>query len=72
MPSAASAGCTCVAKTAAWRSVSSWAFTEIASSTWRGSMPEAAVTAMPVAMRRLRPATRTMKNSSRLEAKIAR
>ena len=34
--------------------------------------PEAAVTARPVAMRRLRPATRTMKNSSRLLAKIAR
>ena len=39
---------------------------EICSSTSRGSSPEAERTAMPVAMRRLRPATRTMKNSSRL------
>ncbi len=44
----------------------------MASRTWRGESPDAAVTAMPVAMRRLRPATRTMKNSSRFEAKIAR
>ena len=36
------------------------------------SRPLAARTAIPAAMRRLRPATRTMKNSSRLEAKIAR
>ena len=34
--------------------------------------PLAARTAIPASMRRLRPATRTMKNSSRLEAKIAR
>ena len=35
-------------------------------------MPELDVTASPVAIRRFRPATRTMKNSSRFEAKIAR
>ena len=45
---------------------------QICSSTSRGSRPEAAGTATPAAMRRLRPATRTMKNSSRLVAKIAR
>ena len=37
-----------------------------------GSSPEAARTATPAAIRRLRPATRTMKNSSRLLVKIAR
>ena len=40
-------------------------------SSWRGLRPLDEVTAMPVSMRRFRPATRTMKNSSRLEAKIA-
>ena len=45
---------------------------EICSSTSRGSSPEAERTARPVAMRRLSPATRTMKNSSRLLAKMAR
>ena len=40
-------------------------------SSWRGLSPLEEVTAMPVSMRRFRPATRTMKNSSRLEAKIA-
>ena len=72
MPSCASAGCTCSANTAAWRAVSLCASSLIASRTCRGDSPDAAVTAMPVAMRRLRPATRTMKNSSRLDAKIAR
>src|SRR5699024_505873 len=72
MPSAASAGCTCSENTAACRAASSCALTEIISSTCRGSSPEAAVTAIPVAIRRFSPATRTMKNSSRLEAKIAR
>ena len=42
------------------------------SSCSRGISPLAARTATPAAMRRLRPATRTMKNSSRLLAKIAR
>ena len=44
---------------------------QICSSTSRGISPEAARTATPAAIRRLRPATRTMKNSSRLLAKIA-
>jgi hypothetical protein len=72
MPSRASAGCTCSAKTRACRAASSCARSAIASSTWRGLRPDAAVTASPVAIRRLSPATRTMKNSSRLDAKIAR
>ena len=38
----------------------------------RGSSPAAVRTARPVAMRRFSPATRTMKYSSRLLAKIAR
>jgi len=72
MPSSASAGLTSSWNTRAWRSASSWALMPMPSRTWRGVSPEAAVTASPVAMRRFRPATRTMKNSSRLEAKIAR
>jgi len=35
-------------------------------------MPDALGVARPAAMRRLRPATRTMKNSSRFDEKIAR
>ena len=57
---------------AAWRSISADVVLQICSSTSRGSSPDAAGTATPAAIRRLRPATRTMKNSSRLEAKIAR
>ena len=72
MPWVASSGCTWSANTCACRAASSCARWLIASSTWRGLRPEAAVTARPVAMRRFRPATRTMKNSSRLDAKIAR
>lgn len=45
---------------------------QIISSTSRGCSPEAERVATPVAMRRFRPATRTMKNSSRLLAKMAR
>lgn len=72
MPSAARAGWTSSANTRACLAMRSCARSLIASSTWRGESPDAAVTAMPVAMRRLSPATRTMKNSSRLDAKIAR
>ena len=53
-------------------STSSPVTSQICSSTSRGIIPEAARTATPAAIRRLRPATRTMKNSSRLLAKIAR
>ena len=45
---------------------------QMLSSTSRGISPEAARTARPAAIRRLSPATRTMKNSSRLLVKIAR
>ena len=44
---------------------------QIATSCSRGILPDAALTAMPAAMRRLSPATRTMKNSSRLLVKKA-
>ena len=59
-------------KQAACRAMSSRDRAQIRSSTSRGCSPEAERVATPVAMRRLRPATRTMKNSSRLLAKIAR
>ena len=45
---------------------------QIRSRTSRGCRPDAERVATPVAIRRFRPATRTMKNSSRLLAKIAR
>ena len=45
---------------------------EMSASTSCGARPTLVGTASPVTMRRLRPATRTMKNSSRLLAKIAR
>ena len=59
-------------KQAACRAISSRERVQIISSTSRGCRPEAERVATPVAMRRFRPATRTMKNSSRLLAKIAR
>ena len=58
--------------TRAWRSCSSWASRLSDSSTRCGVVPMFEGTASPVTMRRFRPATRTMKNSSRLLAKIAR
>ncbi len=70
--SSSRAGRTCSAKTFAWRSCSACASLRIISSWSIGLMPAAEGTARPVAMRRLRPATRTMKNSSRFEAKIER
>ena len=45
---------------------------QMSASTSCGARPTFVGTASPVTMRRLRPATRTMKNSSRLLAKIAR
>jgi hypothetical protein len=72
MPSVARAGRTWSRYTRACIDISSDATSEICSSTSRGSRPDADRTAMPVAIRRLRPATRTMKNSSRLDPKIAR
>lgn len=72
MPSSASCGATSFWKQAACRAMSSRDRVSIRSSTSRGWRPEAARVATPVAIRRLRPATRTMKNSSRLLANIAR
>lgn len=72
MPSSARPGATSSWKQAAWRAMSSRERAQIMSRTSRGWRPEAERVATPVAMRRLRPATRTMKNSSRLLAKIAR
>ena len=59
-------------KSAACRPLSSRVSCQMASSTSRGSRPETARTANPAAIRRFSPATRTMKNSSRLLVKIAR
>ena len=72
MPSSAELGHDLVAEHRACRSISSRLVAQIGSSTSRGIRPLAARTATPAAIRRLRPATRTMKNSSRLLAKIAR
>ena len=72
MPSAASAGRTSSAKTRAWSATSSWMRARICSCRSRGRIPDAPGSATPAAMRRFRPATRTMKYSSRFELKIAR
>ena len=72
MSSLASAGTISSRNSLACRSISADVVDQICSSTSRGISPEAAGTATPAAMRRFRPATRTMKNSSRFEAKIAR
>ena len=72
MPSSARAGRTLSSKMRVCMWVRSCAMRAICSRTSRGSSPEGLRTAMPVAMRRLSPATRTMKNSSRLLVKIAR
>ena len=50
----------------------SWVRVAISASCSRGESPSADRTDSPVSSRRLSPATRTMKNSSRLDAKIAR
>ena len=71
MPTPASSGTSCSVNSRACRSLRSRAFSQMASSTSRGNIPEAARTASPAAIRRLSPATRTMKNSSRLLVKIA-
>ncbi len=72
MPSSRSSGMTWSLKTRAWRCISSRLPSQSSSSCSRGSRPLAARTATPAAIRRLSPATRTMKNSSRLLAKMAR
>ena len=59
-------------KQAACRAVSRPARSRVRFSTWPGSWTLTPSTGRPAAMRRIRPATLTMKNSSRLLAKIAR
>ena len=71
-PASTSAGSTSSRNSSPCRCISSRASRQMASSTSRGIRPLAAGTATPAASRRFRPATRTMKNSSRLLAKIAR
>src|SRR4051794_9290165 len=71
MPSFDSSGTSTSRKRRACRSISARVPAQIRSSTSRGISPEAARTATSAAIRRFRPATRTMKNSSRLLAKIA-
>src|SRR4029079_14507870 len=71
MPLAERLGTMSSRKNSACRRLCSAARVQIAPSTSRGSIPDAARTAIPAAIRRLRPATRTMKNSSRLLAKNA-
>src|ERR1700744_1466200 len=72
MPWAFSAGETCSLKQAACRAVSRPARSSVRFSTWPGSWTLNPSTGRPAAIRRIRPATRTMKNSSRLLAKMAR
>src|SRR5918996_2171856 len=72
MPSLPRAGSTSWWKPFACRVMSSRVRASVPSCTSRGSSPLAAGTATPAAIRRLRPATLTMKNSSRLLEKIAR
>ena len=71
MPCADSAGTMASRKNSACRCICSALRLQSSSSTSRGILPDAARTAIPAAIRRLSPATRTMKNSSRLLAKKA-
>ena len=74
MPSLASAGRIVSAKHAACRALSSRAVCRVFCSTCAAGIRRLVTpsTGSPVAIRRIRPATRTMKNSSRLLAKMAR
>jgi len=72
MPSLASSGRTLSLKYSACRRLSSREVCRVFSSTWSGAISVVTPsTGRPVAIRRIRPATRTMKNSSRLLAKMA-
>ena len=68
----ASSGWISSVKTAACRCDSRPAWVSVLLSSSLGVRPEGMLTGNPAAILRIRPATRTMKNSSRLEAKIAR
>ena len=72
MSLAANAGRTESRKTRAWRSAMLCVRPAMRINCSRGDNPSADRTDRPVSSRRFRPATRTMKNSSRLEAKMAR
>ena len=72
MPSWARAGRMALLKYSACSRLSSRAVSRVCSSTWSAGIPVVTPsTGSPVAIRRIRPATRTMKNSSRLLAKMA-
>ena len=72
MPRPVRAGLTCSAKTAACLLSSRPAWVRVLRSSWSAVCPSVPPTGKPAAIRRISPATRTMKNSSRLEAKMAR
>ena len=72
MPWSASAGRTALPKHSACRRLSSRAVSRVLARICPGGSPLAPSTGSPVAIRRIRPATRTMKNSSRLLAKMDR
>ena len=72
MPSSTSPGRTSSANTRDCSETRSWVRARMASWSSRGSIPATEGTATPASIRRLRPATRTMKNSSRLDEKMAR
>ena len=72
MPSLLSAGCTEAAKASECRSASSRAVCRVFCRISLDVRPLVLSTGSPAAIRRIRPATRTMKNSSRLLAKMAR
>ena len=70
MPASANAGSNRSAKQCACLFASSRAMPRVFSRIWSGALPLTLSTGRPVAIRRIRPATRTMKNSSRALAKI--
>ena len=68
----ASSGLIRSVNTAACRPESSPVLVSVLCSSSTGVWPDGMFTGKPAAIRRISPATRTMKNSSRLEAKMAR
>ena len=70
MPSEASAGTSSSANVWACSTMRAWLAMRLRASTSRGLSPLEDGTATPAAMRRFSPAMRTMKNSSRLLAKM--
>src|SRR5690606_19107783 len=72
MPSAARSGAISSRKQRACSRLRRWAMASMTLRTLCGRRPEEVRTGRPVARRRMRPATRTMKNSSRLDEKMDR